>query len=191
MAQKHLQDPILTHNKLNIPLDIDIYDIDAGYEQQLPVFLALDPLLAAPGHIRSFWARVIEHPEEVLLVTGTYKPSFYPPPRFDFPTKAHYNAPQHGTHKVHSPISSPRQATTLTSLASQLAASRQRRHTSISASSRLRPCWMILTHPSRRSYSLRQSRRSRRRRSWVFEVSFIAILLGSMKCISVPILVGQ
>ncbi|KAL8688082.1 MAG: hypothetical protein Q9218_005916 [Villophora microphyllina] len=72
MAQQDPTRPILTHTSFKVSLGIDIYDIETGFEQGLPLFKALNTLLAAPARIRSFWGRISETPEEVLLVTAWY-----------------------------------------------------------------------------------------------------------------------
>ena len=70
MAQKDPQSPVLTHTQFQAALTINIADIEAGYGDRVPLFMALNLLLAAPGRIRSLWSRIAESPETVLLVTG-------------------------------------------------------------------------------------------------------------------------
>ncbi|KAL8992114.1 MAG: hypothetical protein Q9169_007359 [Polycauliona sp. 2 TL-2023] len=63
--------PILTHTYFKAPIDIgvDIKDIDGGFEQELPLFKALNPLLGTSGRRRSFWGRVEEDREQIILIT--------------------------------------------------------------------------------------------------------------------------
>ncbi|KAL8896463.1 MAG: hypothetical protein Q9192_003080 [Flavoplaca navasiana] len=69
MTPENQDERILAHTYLRVPLEIDIYDIEAGYEKKTPIFKTLNPLHVAPGLIRSFWGRVAENPEEVILCT--------------------------------------------------------------------------------------------------------------------------
>ncbi|KAL8651234.1 MAG: hypothetical protein Q9226_004790 [Calogaya cf. arnoldii] len=57
------------------PLDIDIIDLDSGFENKIALFTNLNPLLSAPGRVRSFWGRVAEEPENVILATTGVPPT--------------------------------------------------------------------------------------------------------------------
>ena len=70
MVQIDPDHPVLTHTYFEAPSDVDIADIDTGFGQHLPLFMTLKPLLAAPGRIQSFWSRIEEDPNKVVLVTG-------------------------------------------------------------------------------------------------------------------------
>lgn len=70
ITPENQNEPILTHTHFKAPLDIDIYDIEAGYVAKTPLFKTLNPLHLASGVRRSFWGRVAENPEEVILCTG-------------------------------------------------------------------------------------------------------------------------
>ncbi|KAL8846303.1 MAG: hypothetical protein Q9221_008601 [Calogaya cf. arnoldii] len=67
MTPENQNEPILTHVHFKAPLDIDISDIEAGWENETPLFMNLKPLLEASGLRRSFWGRVAEEPEEVII----------------------------------------------------------------------------------------------------------------------------
>ncbi|KAL8981671.1 MAG: hypothetical protein Q9205_003615 [Flavoplaca limonia] len=69
ITPENQDEPILAHTCFKAPLEIDIYDIEAGYEKKTPIFKTLNPLHVAPGLIRSFWGRVAENPEKVILCT--------------------------------------------------------------------------------------------------------------------------
>ncbi|KAL8643919.1 MAG: hypothetical protein Q9226_008038, partial [Calogaya cf. arnoldii] len=64
--------PVLSHTFFKADLSIDVNDIEAGYENEIPLFKSLNPLLDAPGRIDSFWGRIAEAPETVLLANLWY-----------------------------------------------------------------------------------------------------------------------
>ncbi|KAL9635894.1 MAG: hypothetical protein Q9204_002448 [Flavoplaca sp. TL-2023a] len=69
ITPENQNEPILTHTHFKAPLDIDIYDIEAAFDAKSPLLKSLNPLHVAPGVRRSFWGRVAENPEEVILCT--------------------------------------------------------------------------------------------------------------------------
>lgn len=61
--------PITAWTRFRIPLEFDIRNIEPNSEQGEKWASIFSPLVKAPGHSRSFWGRVQDDPETVLLYT--------------------------------------------------------------------------------------------------------------------------
>lgn len=132
ITSENHDEPILTHIHFKASIDIDIGDIEAGYEQKTPLLKALNPPVRAKGLLRSFWGRVIENPEEVILCTS--KPKF---PLYS--TMNETDAPQSGGLAKHSRTSRPHQLAPRYTLVYPRQAQRQAQSTSTLRNSKLKP----------------------------------------------------
>ena len=123
-SQDNQDQPILSHTFFKADVSIDVSDVEAGYEDKIPLFKSLNPLLDAPGRIDSFWGRIVEEPETILLANRKYSHS---PISSTLRTKI-YNTPQSGTPEKPFQTSNPRGPMRHTTLHSPPVVIRQQPH---------------------------------------------------------------